>query len=63
MSKQKTFFVHIMFSACSRLGIFMYLTGSLMDNLLSCCGLVDARRSASEKDLSLERGKGDSCFH
>ena len=29
----------------------MYLTGNSMDNLFSYCGLVDARISASEKDL------------
>ena len=29
----------------------MYWTGKSMNNLLSYCGLVDARISASEKDL------------
>jgi hypothetical protein len=42
--KQKTICVHNMFSPCSELAIFM-------NNLLSYCGLVDARISASERDL------------
>ena len=29
----------------------MYCTGNSMDNLLSDCGLVNAKISASEKDL------------
>jgi hypothetical protein len=40
----RTFYVHNMFSWCSELAIFM-------NNLLSYCGLVDGRISASEKDL------------
>ena len=36
--------VLLMFCLCSALVVFM-------DNLLSYCGLVDARKSASEKDL------------
>ena len=56
MSKQKqnnfcTQHVLLMFSPCSKLGIFMYWTGNSMDNLLSYYGLVDARISTSEKDL------------
>ena len=47
MSKQKRICVHNMFSTCSELGIFMYWT----HNLLSYCGLVDTRISASEKGL------------
>ena len=43
--------VHKMFSLCSELGIFIYWTCNSMNNLLSYCGLVDARMSASEKDL------------
>ena len=39
------------YTTCSELGIFMYSTGNSMNNLLSYCGLVDARISASEKDL------------
>ena len=35
----------------SELGIFMYWTRNLMNNLLSFCGLVDARISASNKYL------------
>ena len=47
MSKQKqnkTIFVHNMFLTC----IF---GGNSMSNLLSYCGLTDARMRASEKDL------------
>ena len=47
MSRLKQF----MYTICSELVIFMYWTGNSMNNLLSYCGLVDARKSASEKDL------------
>ena len=40
-----------MYTTCSELGIFMYGTRNSMNNLLSYYGLVDARISASEKDL------------
>ena len=40
-----------MFSPCSEHGIFMYWSGKSIDNLLIYCGLVDARISASDKDL------------
>ena len=53
--KQKTIFVHNMFSSCSKHGNFMYWTGNSMDNLLSECGLVDARIS-TEKDLPVLQG-------
>ena len=43
-----------MISPCSELGIFMCCTGNSMNNLLSYCGLVDARISASEKDLPVQ---------
>ena len=43
-----------MYTTCSELGIFMYWTGNSMNNLLSYCGLVDARISASEKDLPVQ---------
>ena len=36
---------------CSELVVFMYLTGKLMNSLLSYCGLVDVRINASDKDL------------
>ena len=42
-----------MYTTCSELGIFMYWTFNSMNNLLSYYGLVDARISASEKDLPL----------
>ena len=41
----------IVYTTCSELAIFMYWTFNSMNNLLSYCGLVDARISASEKDL------------
>ena len=44
MSKQKKQFVF----TCSQLGIFMYWTCNLMSNLLWYCGLVDAKKRASE---------------
>ena len=48
----RTIYVHNMLSLCSELGILhMYRTCNSMNNLLSYCGLVDARVSASEKDL------------
>ena len=40
-----------MYTTCSELVVFMYRTGKSMSNLLSYFGLVDARISASEKDL------------
>ena len=48
----KTISVHNMFSPCSELGIFMHWTTcDAMNNLLSYCGLVDAKIRASDKDL------------
>ena len=40
-----------MYTTCSELVIFMYWTRNSMNNLLSYCGLVDARIRASDKDL------------
>ena len=37
------------------LGIFMYWTWNLMNNLSSCCGLVNAKIIASDKDLPVKR--------
>ena len=45
MSKQK----QIVYTICSELVVFMYRTGKSMNNLLSCCELVDASISASKK--------------
>ena len=42
-----------MYTTCSELVIFLYWSRNSMSNLLSYCGLVDARKSASEKDLPL----------
>ena len=54
-NKNKTKFLY---TKCSEVGIFMYSIGNSMNNLLSYCGLVDARISASEKDLAV---KGTFC--
>ena len=43
-----------MYTTCSELVVFMYRTGTSMNNLLSYCGLIDARISASEKDLPVQ---------
>ena len=40
---------------CFELGIFMHWNGNSMDNLLSYCGLIDARISTSESDFFLLR--------
>ena len=40
-----------MYTTCSELEVFMYWTGKSMNNLLSYGGLVDARITASGKDL------------
>ena len=40
-----------MYTTCSELVVFMYWTHNSMNKLLSYFGLVDARISASEKDL------------
>ena len=39
------------YTTCSELVVFMYWTGKSMNNLLSSCGLVDARIRASNNDL------------
>ena len=55
--KQKTIFVQNMFSPCSELVVFMYLTVQSMTNPLSYCGLVDVRINASDKDLPVKMRK------
>ena len=47
----KTIYVQNMFWERVELGIFINWAGNSTDNLLSYCGLVDARISAFEKDL------------
>ena len=47
----RTTCVNNIFSPYSELGTFMHWTGNSLDNLLSYCGLVDARISTSKKDL------------
>ena len=42
---------NFVYTTCSELVVFMYWTINSMNNLLSYCGLVDARISYSEKDL------------
>ena len=60
----RTIYVYNMFSTCSELEIFMYWTRNSMNNLLSYCGLVDTRISASEKDLPVKivHGKIGNCL-
>ena len=43
-----------MYTTYSELAVFMYWTVKSMNNFLSYCGLVDARISASEKDLPVQ---------
>ena len=50
----RTIYAHNMFSPCSELVVFMYLTGKSMNNILSFCGLVDVRINASDKDLPVK---------
>ena len=50
-NKKKQF----MYTTCSELVVFMYWTGKSMNNLLSNCGLVDARIRASNRDLPVQR--------
>ena len=51
---------NLMFSPCSEIRI--YWTCKSMNNCLSYCGLVDARISASEKDLPVRNGDFLSFF-
>ena len=44
-----------MYTTCSELVVFVYWTGKSMNNLLSYCGLVDARIRASNKDLPVHK--------
>ena len=46
----KTKTTKIMYTTCSELVVFMYWTGKSMNSLLTYCGLVDPRISASDKD-------------
>ena len=56
---QKHLFSHQL-TPCFVLVVFMYWTGKSMNNLLSYCGLVDPRISASEKDLPVLLGNRDN---
>ena len=53
MSKQKQK-KQFMYTTCSEIVVFMYGIGKSMNNLLSYCGLVDARIRASNKDLPVQ---------
>ena len=52
---QKTICVHNMFSPCSEVAGLTYWTRNSMNNLSPYCGLVEARISASEKDLPVRQ--------
>ena len=43
-----------MYTSCTEFVVFMNWTGKSMNNLLSYYGLVDARISASDKDLPVQ---------
>ena len=45
----------IMYTTCSELVDFMYWTRNSVNNLLSYCGLIDRRISASYKDLPVNK--------
>ena len=49
-----------MYTTCSELGIFMHWTGDSVNNLLSYCGLVDAKIRASDKDVPVTKVKMDN---
>ena len=59
ISKQKQF----MYTTCSELVIFMNWTWNSMNNLLSYCGLLDAKISASDKNLTVLKDmlRGQCC--
>ena len=44
---------HNMFWACSEFEIFMYWACNSMNNLLSCCGLVDARKKFTCNNITV----------
>ena len=52
-NKNKKQFVY---TTCSELVVFMYWTRNSMNNLLSYCGLANARISTSDKDLPVQGG-------
>ena len=62
MSKQKQ--KKFVYTTCSELVVFMDWTCNSMNNLLSYCGLVDEKISASEKAFPLrdENIRGKSWF-
>ena len=53
-----------MHTTCTELAIFMYrIFNSMNNNILSYCGLVDAKISASDTDLPvLPANKHDCCY-
>ena len=58
-NKSKKQFVY---TTCSELVVFVYWTGKSMNNLLSYCGLVDPRISASGKDLPVQTDAKNYSF-
>ena len=48
---QNNLCTQLVLPTCSELAIFMYWTGNSINNLLSYCGLVDAKIRASDIDL------------
>ena len=42
---------------CSELVVFMYRIGKSINKHLSCCGLVDPKITASDKDLPVPNAK------
>ena len=45
------------YTTCPEFVVLMYWTGKSMNNLLSYCGLVDPRISASDKNLPVQFDK------
>ena len=58
-TKTKKQFVY---TTCSELGIFMYWTGDSKNNLLSYCGLVDAKIRASVNHLPVLTDWRQTCY-
>ena len=52
-----------LYTTWSELVFFSYWTCNSMNNLLSYCGLTDARISASKKDLPVNQDSPDWCLN
>ena len=57
---KKTICVHNMFWEHFELGIYMHWTGNAMNNLLSYCGLLDAKIRTSGIDLPVMQGNSST---